>query len=317
MPEDTQLSEHEDLTPEEEETAAFESEEEPDKEEEPQEPEEEGSDEEESEESEEDPEEEPEEGSEEAGSEEEESDEDVRRGEELLQQREKEEKERKEKEEEESRKAKEAEERRQAQERASQPLDTDTLKLYRDVVPLDRLPDTVEIDGKEMDLKGYTTDFPEAPVLASYAAKSVIDRLVENGLLVTADAHQQAMSDIENRFGNELFSMKVHSLVENASEIYQSDEFQGWYEKQDEKVKALFDSFDPKDHARVFNRFLKESGKAEADKKKKEAEDKARKEKEKRDKIYGAKKKKGSPSKGKALSPEDEEREAFESEDDE
>jgi hypothetical protein len=311
MPEDPQISEHDDLSQEEqEEQAAFDSEEaseEESKEEADVEVEEEVEEE-----------EKPDEDSEnelEEGSDEEAPDEDVKRGKELREKWEQEEEQRKEKEAKDAEQARQAEAKRKAEEASRTPLSVDDLKLFRDVVPIETLPDAVEVDGKEINLKSYVEDFPEASVMSSYAAKAVVDRLVENQILMTTESHKQALQDVEARFANEVFRLRVESKVEDVSGIYNSDDFQSWFKQAPGEIRALFDSSDPNDHVRVFNRFIKESGKDEADKKKTEANNKAREKKEKRDSIYKTPKKKSGGKDRAAMTPEEEEQQAFESED--
>ena len=104
--------------------------------------------------------------------------------------------------------------------------------------------------------------------------------------------------------------------MDNATEIYKSDDFQSWLKDAPAEIQELMASDDHKDHVRVFKRFLKDSGQAEADKKRDEAKAKAKANKNKHDSIYGSTlKSKGRTKRSSGLTPEEEEREAFESDD--
>ena len=68
---------------------------------------------------------------------------------------------------------------------------------------------------------------------------------------------------LEGKISDQLFARTVTNSrygVPNAKKIYDSDEFQAWLPKQPKEIQALRNSADPKDHIRIFKRFLSTEG---------------------------------------------------------
>ena len=244
-------------------------------------------------------------------------DEDDLRGKELLEQEQ-------EQKLEEDRKSQEeaAERQRQLQERgraadpqAPAPIDAATAKIYHDVLPDSLIPDTVDVDGKTLDLKGYLEDFPESRVLSALAADKVVIELVKQGLLMTAKQHEQALQDAENRIYNYIFSERVQEDVPKAFDISESPEFKEWHKTAKPETQALFRSANPRDHVRGLKKYMAEQGLAEAKEKKTGKTSAARTRKTKHDDLHKTTLKSRKAG-AYTLTPEDEEREAFESEED-
>uniref|UniRef100_A0A6M3IIU5 Uncharacterized protein n=1 Tax=viral metagenome TaxID=1070528 RepID=A0A6M3IIU5_9ZZZZ len=241
-------------------------------------------------------------------------DEDDLRGKELLEQEQKAEEDRKARTEEAERQRR-AREQAQLDTRGAPPIDERTAKIYRDVVPDTMIPDTVEIDGQSLDLKGYLTDFPESKVLSAMAADRVVIELVKQGFLMTAEQHQQALQEAENRMYDHIFSERVMEDVPKAFEISESAEFKAWQKTAKPGTQALFRSLNPRDHVRGFKKFMAEQGLADATVKKTAKTNTARARKAKHDAIHSTTlKSRKQPSKT-SLTPEEEMAEGFYSDD--
>lgn len=188
------------------------------------------------------------------------------------------------------------------------------IETFQNVIPENLLPDTAILpDGTELDFKEVLE--PEIPIAAAAIANNIVQQLVANGYLVSGEQLQAVNQAFDDKLFIRTLTNKADG-VPKALEIYKSDGFKAWFKDQGAEITALMDSGDPKDHIRVFKRFLGQAGKDEADEKIKKIDGKRKKAKEKFDAIHKTTVKNKGPAKKKSgVSPEDEERAGFDEKD--
>lgn len=135
-------------------------------------------------------------------------------------------------------------------------VDNNLASLYFQFAPLDNLPDLVKIGDRELALKGYAEDNPEMVVIASNVAANVVQRLIDNGFLVTSDNQKATVEQFKGDMQSQLFHFAVASQIPEPEKLWDSKEFQEWHKEQPETIQALFRSGDPVDHVRGFKRYL-------------------------------------------------------------
>jgi len=165
------------------------------------------------------------------------------------------------------------------------PFSEDLAKVYLDLANTANLPKTLKLGETELELKDFVEANPEFTVLAGMEATNIIQRLVDQGTLITADGHKADMAKMLETIDLRLFDMEVRRHVSNPAEIWDSKEFQEFHEKAPDSFKALFRSKDPMDHVKGFNKYL---GKAteEIKAKVKEVDAEAAKKKKTHDDIH-------------------------------
>jgi len=150
-------------------------------------------------------------------------------------------------------------------------------------------------------------------------SNNIMRQMAATGYLVSGEQYQ---ADIQ-RFGKTIDSRQMERTithpvygVPNAREIVRSADFAPWMEKQPDEIKALFSSPDPFDRIKILKRFVNKGVLGEARQQKEQAEQKRAAAKKNFDAIHKTQKPAGSvkPKKS-AMRPEDEEAEAFNSED--
>lgn len=189
---------------------------------------------------------------------------------------------------EEEEKAKKAEEDRKAEEERLKaeaeaakkpeiiPLDANNVKTFIDLVDPSALPESVEIDGATYNVREVLEDSPELAVVAGYATQRVLERLVENDVLVTTEVYSKKIQDIEDRIYGLYFDTTVMREIPDVMKIAESEEFGKWMKESATKEEiALLGSRDPGDYVLGLRRYLKASGQQE---KEREKEDSAAKE---------------------------------------
>lgn len=178
----------------------------------------------------------------------------------------------------------EAESRKSAGETPKVPeLTPDDAKSLIALIPEGRVPKTITVGDVEIDVKEYLSDNPEVPLIAALQTQEVLVSLINQGKMMTAAQHREAIREIETRFSDELFGLALtvelinlgNSKV-NARDIIESEEFNKWgADLKDDTVKALFRSANPRDYALGLQRFINREGVAAAKKKVEEHDKKA------------------------------------------
>ena len=167
---------------------------------------------------------------------------------------------------------------------AKVPYTPDDIKVFNQFADMSLLPDEViDIDGVDVNVKSYLEEFPEARVVSGIVAKGIVDRLIENNVLVSA----KSLTNLRQELANERYRDKVDlSLNTDSQKIWNDKKFQDWREKAPKEVQALFRSPDPGDAARGFKRFLNSAGLEKAGKKVAELDGKRAEAKKNADAIY-------------------------------
>ena len=164
------------------------------------------------------------------------------------------------------------------------PYTPDDIKLYSQFADMSLLPEgTIEVDGTSLDIRQHLEDFPESRVVSGIVAKGIVDRLIENNVLVSSETLKSFRQDL----ANERYRDKVDlSLNTDSQKIWNDKKFQDWKKDAPKEVQALFRSSDPADAARGFKRFLNSAGLDKAGKKVAELDGKRADAKKKADAIY-------------------------------
>lgn len=186
-------------------------------------------------------------------SEEEDLDDDELRGKELI------EAEEKSKQEAEEKKAKEEAESKAKSEKKPTTfakIDDRFASILAQFAPMDGLPDLVRVGDRELSIKGYAEDNPEAVILAGSIATNIVQRLIDNGVLITSEGQKTTIDEFKGNLDAQLFDLAVRSQVSNPDKIWDSKEFQEWHKDAKPEVQALFRSSDPMDHVRGFKKFM-------------------------------------------------------------
>ncbi len=173
------------------------------------------------------------------------------------------------------------------------PLTEDRVKTFVGMIAPSELPDTIELDGVDYDVKSYMADNPEAQVISGMVTQKILERLVENGVVMTAAQHNEKMQDIEDRLYGLHFDTTVMRAIPDAMQIVETKEYQTWMEKEATKEDlALLGSADPADYILGLNRFpgaATASDKSKvSDKSNDEAKAKAKADKDKHDSIHSS-----------------------------
>ena len=194
---------------------------------------------------------------------------------------------------EEEKAAKEAAEKAEAEKKPAaaedediKPLTKDQVKVFLDMIPKSELPDGIEIDGVTYNVKDYMEDFPEVSIMSGIVTQKILERLVNNGVLITAEEHNKKIADIEDRMYGLHFDFSVLREMPDAMEIVESKEYKEWLEKSATKEDlALLGSINPKDYVLGLKKF-KKVGSPASDKSKQEAAEKLKKKKDEHDAIH-------------------------------
>lgn len=201
-------------------------------------------------------------------------------------------------------------------------FDTKTLGIIQSVIPKNLLPsEPIKLeDGTELDFGAIDKDYPEMRVYVAAIANNLMRQMISNMGIMTGDQFQESMKGRTEQADHDRFVRTVRHPqygVPKAEEIAASDAFKEWLPNQKDEIKALFKSSNPFDHIRGLKRFLNQDvldkAKTEAEKK----DEKRKKAKDEFDKIHKttARGKAGKPKTKVEDNPEDE-KEAFESKDD-
>lgn len=194
------------------------------------------------------------------------------------------------------------------------------LQRYSTALPEGFLPDGMTLEnGEVLDFKTYREDNPELVPMTIATVVNVVEQLLAAGHLVDAKSAKSKLDDVYTSIDNQLFMRTVTNArhgVPKAREIHGSDEFQAWLKEQPPEIQALDSSSDADDHIRMLKRYLNKSGLEDAKKKTQEIDKKRAKKKKKVDGILKTTPKSKQTKPGvSSVSGDDEEREAFESED--
>ena len=167
---------------------------------------------------------------------------------------------------------------------AKVPYTPDDIKLFSQFGDISLFPEgTVDVNGVTLDIRQHLEDFPEARAVSGIVAKGIVDRMIENKVLVTSEA----ITDLKQELANERYRDKVDSILgSDSAKIWNDKKFQEYKEKAPKEVQALFRSPEPGDAARGFKRFLNASGMEKAGKKVAELDSKRAEAKKKADAIY-------------------------------
>lgn len=136
------------------------------------------------------------------------------------------------------------------------PFTPDLAKVFVDLVNPKNLPETIKIGETELELKDFVEANPEFTVLAGMEATNIIQRLVDQGILMTSDAHNAALAKAMETIDLRLFDMAVRQHVPNPEQIWDSKDFQEYYKKAPDTIKALFRSRNPDDHVKGFKKYM-------------------------------------------------------------
>jgi hypothetical protein len=185
-----------------------------------------------------------------------EEDEAEARGKELLEQEKKAE--------EEAQKAKEDEERKKAEEEARKgpkysppyPVNENLAKIFLDLADIKNIPENLRVGDTDLALREFISANPEFAVLAGSQAINVVQRLVDNGMLMTKEAHEAAIQKITEDVDSKMFDLAIRVHIPNPAQLWESKEFKDWHDKASDTIKALFRSADPQDHVKGFRKYL-------------------------------------------------------------
>lgn len=207
--------------------------------------------------------------------------------------------------------------------KAPEEYSAEDMNLFHNVIPDAVFPEKVKIGETEFFLKDYVADNPEVKTVASIVSKGVVDALIRSEYLPSFQAMEEKIFELEKKISDAQFKDKItdpHHGVPKAIENYNSDKFKEWHDKQSEGIQALFRSNKPADHIKGHRRFLKAAGLEKADKTVADLDKKRQENKAKADSIYkttSRSKAKAKVSKEKGSSPLEQERDGFNSSDDE
>ena len=138
------------------------------------------------------------------------------------------------------------------------PLTKERISNFKSLLGKDDVPDVIELDGHDYDIGEYLTDYPEAQIVSGIVTQKILERLVDNGVLITAEDHAAQIADIENRMFGVYFDLRVTQQIPDAIELAESDGFKEWLEKTATKEdKALLDSDNPGDYILGMKRFTR------------------------------------------------------------
>ena len=209
----------------------------------------------------------------------------IKRGKELLEKGEKDKK----AQEEQAAKEKEDQEKKEKETtpEAAKPFTADDVKTYAGILKAEDLPDTIEINGEEVDLKSYISDFPEVVPLITMTTQRILKNLVDTGVLVTSNTLNNQVSKINETVEVREFNNIVYRLAPDGMDVdstIDSQDFKDWLEKEAKpEQKVLFSSGEAKDFALGLKEFDqgikikaardKNKDKDETDRKKKEEHD--------------------------------------------
>lgn len=126
----------------------------------------------------------------------------------------------------------------------------------------------VTLNGEKVNMGQYLQDNPEIPVVAGIVAHNFVQDLVDSGVLLPAAEVDRRIQTALSGVGDQFFNMEVTRLVPDADpeSLIQTPEFKEWRTKAPKEINVLFNSSDPKDHARALNRFLRDTGQTRASK---------------------------------------------------
>jgi hypothetical protein len=168
------------------------------------------------------------------------------------------------------------------------PLSVDKATELVNLIPKERLPESIEFDGSNILLSEYTKDNPEISIIAGLMAEEYLINTLDKGVLLTAHQVQEMLAKQEKAVSDQIFGVAVSVEVQNLGytgvdivSLVKDPKFNEWGEglKGDE-IKALFRSGNPRDYALAIDRYLKDTGQAKA---KPKAEDLDKKNKEETD----------------------------------
>jgi hypothetical protein len=215
---------------------------------------------------------------------EEEEDEAVKRGKELLEA----EKEAAKEAEEAQRRADEEAEKAKRIEEATQvvPLDGDTAKLFTDMIPDAMIPEDLKIGDNEVELKEFLSDNPEIQIISALQTREMLQRLIDNGVLMTVSQHQAALDEVRQELVDELITIRVEQAIPEAEEIISSEAFKKWFADVKEEDRVLFRSLKASDHILGLKKFIKDTNYEKAKEEVDKAKAKARKEKDEHDELH-------------------------------
>ena len=172
------------------------------------------------------------------------------------------------------------------------PYTTENIKDYSNIINVDELPDTFEIDGVSIDLKEHIKDFPAAIPLAVIAAQKIVKGLITNGYVDTVRGRTEAMGGMSDTVEDLRFDLGVAKALPgvDVDGILDSEGFVEYVKNAPTEKKALLGTHDPKDFALLVNDFLGKTEETEASKaakeKAKEIDAAAKKKKETEDSIH-------------------------------
>jgi len=198
--------------------------------------------------------------------------------------------------------AQEEKEKREADEKAAagpEPVTEEHLKVLDGIVPVDQLPDIMDVDGESIDLRDYVSENPEAKILMGLTLQRGIENLVKAGTLVTGEQYRQEMQAMSQKFSDNLYDLQVQLAHSDVEEILDSEGFKKWSPEQSDATKALFQSSKPGDFILGVQKYKDSLGIKELD----EADKKAAGKKKAHDDLYSETAGK-STSKGKPTSKE-------------
>ena len=151
------------------------------------------------------------------------------------------------------------------------------------LLPINDLPDDIVIldsEGEEINLKDFAGQFPAVQAIASLSTQKMLTKLVESGVLMTANQHEAKMAELSESVQDAIFNAAVFREINDADKIVNTKEFTDWYEKKATKAdQALFLSRNPVDFVMGIKKYQgidekkAADAKAKADKDKKDHDD--------------------------------------------
>jgi len=142
-------------------------------------------------------------------------------------------------------------------------------KVYAGIVK--DWPDTVEVDGEQVEVKELVQDFPGLLVIVGRIIEETTRNMLNNKILMSG----RTAEEINDRMDAIAWEAELYRAVPDVKELMNHKEFETWAKNAPEETKALFRSGMVDDTAKGFDKFrstLKRKP-GEAEKKRKEEHD--------------------------------------------
>lgn len=185
------------------------------------------------------------------------------------------------------------------------PITKEQISTFTSIIPEADLPDEIEIGDQTYNIKEYLSDYPEAQIISGLMTQKILERLVNNGVLMTADQHNKKFDDIEDRIFGMYFDFTVLRDVPDAFDVVETKEYKDWLEKTATKEdKALLNSTKPEDYVLGLKKFQNRAPATPAEAAKKKASEDAAAKKKAHNELHSSTLKAGATKKDLSLAME-------------